>query len=165
MNSLALRLSPRLCSTHSVWTCLPLCSSQLPLFHPAPLPLVLSGLASADGAYLQTKNISAFESQGVSPIARAAMRNFAIALHGAILVDIGSTVGLDLNSNILTNLAVLKSRIQTDQLLGTFMTQTVGSANGLYFSIPVAPIILSNSTEFRLPITARQVGTRTRPEW
>ncbi|KAJ1306308.1 hypothetical protein OPQ81_011007 [Rhizoctonia solani] len=129
-----------------------------PLASSGDLPLVLTGLAAADGAYLQTKNASAFESQGVSMIARTAMRNFAIALHSAILVDVGSTVALDPNNNILTSVSALQSRIQTNQLLGTYMTQTVGSANGLNFSIPVAPLLLANPGEFRLPISARQPG-------
>ncbi|CAE6450839.1 unnamed protein product [Rhizoctonia solani] len=127
-----------------------------PLSTTEDLPLVLSGLASADGAYIQTKNISAFETQNVSPIVRAAMRNFAIALHSAILVDVGSTVVLD--NNILTNTSALQSRINTKDLLKTFMTQTVGSANGLNFSIPAAPLLASNPGEFRLPIAARQPG-------
>ncbi|KAH7335025.1 hypothetical protein B0J17DRAFT_770536 [Rhizoctonia solani] len=127
-----------------------------PLATNGDLPVILSGLASADGAYIQTKNGSAFEAQGVSVIARTAMRNFAIALHSAILVDVGSTIDLDKQNNILTNLSALQSRIRTDELLGTFMTQTVGSANGLNFSIPAAPFLLSNSGDFRLPIAARQ---------
>ncbi|CUA73155.1 hypothetical protein RSOLAG22IIIB_10595 [Rhizoctonia solani] len=129
-----------------------------PLASTRDLPIVLSGLASADGAYLQSKNASAFDSQGVSPIARAAMRNFAIALHSAILVDVGSTVNLNMDTNILTSLSALQSRIQTNELLGTFMTQTVGSANGLNFSIPAAPLLLEDPKQFRLPIAARQVG-------
>ncbi|EUC62632.1 transmembrane protein, putative [Rhizoctonia solani AG-3 Rhs1AP] len=127
-----------------------------PLASGTDLPLVLSGMASADGSYLQTTNSSAFDSQNFSFIARAAMRNFAIALHSAILVDLGSTVDLGTNNNILTSPSALQSRIQTDELLSTFMTQTVGSANGLNFSIPVAPLLLSNPKQFRLPIAARQ---------
>ncbi|KAG8695015.1 hypothetical protein FRC11_001801, partial [Ceratobasidium sp. 423] len=98
----------------------------------------------------------AFEAQGVSPIARAAMRNFAIALHSAILVDVGSTAVL--NNNILTSTSALQSRINTKDLLKTYMTQTVGSANGLNLSIPAAPLLVSNPGEFRLPIAARQPG-------
>ncbi|CAE6486906.1 unnamed protein product [Rhizoctonia solani] len=129
-----------------------------PLASNADLPIILTGMASADGAYIQTKNASAFEAQGVSIIARTALRNFAIALHSAILVDVGSTIGLDQGNNILTSLSALTSRVRTDELLGTFMTSTVGSANGLNLSIPVAPFLLSNPGDFRLPITARQVG-------
>ncbi|CAE6408311.1 unnamed protein product [Rhizoctonia solani] len=127
-----------------------------PLSTAEDLPLVLSGLASADGAYIQSRDGSAFESQGVSLSVRAALRNFAVAFHSAILVDVGSTVALD--KNILTNPSALQSRIQTREILKTFMIQTNGSANGLDFSVPVAPYLASSPGDFRLPIAARQVG-------
>ncbi|ELU35868.1 hypothetical protein AG1IA_10102 [Rhizoctonia solani AG-1 IA] len=38
------------------------------------------------------------------------------------------------------------------------MIQTNGSANGLDFSVPVAPYLASSPGDFRLPIAARQVG-------
>ncbi|CEL58419.1 hypothetical protein RSOLAG1IB_08526 [Rhizoctonia solani AG-1 IB] len=127
-----------------------------PLSTTEDLPLVLSGMASADGAYLQSRNVSAFESQGVSLSVRAALRNFAVAFHSAILVDVGSTVSPD--KNILTSSSALQSRIQSREILRTFMIQTTGSANGLNFSIPVAPYLTANSGDFRLPIAARQSG-------
>ncbi|QRW25558.1 hypothetical protein RhiXN_07507 [Rhizoctonia solani] len=128
-----------------------------PLSTAEDLPLVLSGLASADGAYIQSRDGSAFESQGVSLSVRAALRNFAVAFHSAILVDVGSTVALD--KNILTNPSALQSRIQTREIKNVYDPDH-GSANGLDFSVPVAPYLASSPGDFRLPIAARQSGSQ-----
>lgn len=118
----------------------------------ADLPIVLSGLASPAGSYFQSNNEKAFD--GLTPTARQAIQNYAIALHSAILLDLGSTVVLP-HGNILTNLTALKSRIQTSKLVGTLMTPTNGSANGVHFTSPAAPYLVNHTSAFRLPISLK----------
>ncbi|QRV98480.1 CFEM domain protein [Ceratobasidium sp. AG-Ba] len=129
-----------------------------PLVANGTQPMVVSGITSPDGAYWIRPGSGAFSE--LLPPSRRALENYAIALHDAILVDVGSTVYLGTsraNDNIFTNATALRTRIQTFDLLQTFMTPTNGSANSLNFSIPVAPFLLSHTSEFRLPIAARRL--------
>ncbi|KAF8599941.1 hypothetical protein BDV93DRAFT_546659 [Ceratobasidium sp. AG-I] len=130
-----------------------------PLATNADLPLVLTGIAAPNGGYAQSSNVNTFA--GLTVTARRAIQNFAIAFHSAILVDLGSTAALAAglpNTNILTNLTALQTRIQTSDLLTSFVIQTNGSANGVDFQAPVAPYLLLHTTDFRLPIGARRLN-------
>ena len=130
-----------------------------PLATDTDLPIVLTGIASPNGGYAQSSNDATFTELTIT--ARQAIRNFAIAFHSAILVDLGSTAALaagEPDNNILTNLTALQSRIRTAELLSSFIIQTNGSANGVDFQAPVAPYLLSHTSDFRLPIGARQLN-------
>ncbi|QRV98479.1 hypothetical protein RhiJN_26498 [Ceratobasidium sp. AG-Ba] len=130
-----------------------------PLAADGSLPIVLSGIAAPDGTYHLGPGSGALSD--LLPPSRRALQNYAIALRDAILVDVGSTVYTGpgrADNNILTNITALQTRIQTSDLLSTYMSATNGSANGLKFTIPVAPFLLSHTTDFRLPIAARKLG-------
>ncbi|KAG8782232.1 hypothetical protein FRC12_021056 [Ceratobasidium sp. 428] len=128
-----------------------------PLATDADLPIVVSGMTAPDGSYLLGPGPATFSR--LLPSARRAIQNFAIGLHSAILLDVGSTVYVASgrpDNNILTNITALQTRVQTDDLLSTYMTQTTGGANGVNMSIPAAPFLLSHTNEFRLPIAGRK---------
>ncbi|QRV93391.1 hypothetical protein RhiJN_21409 [Ceratobasidium sp. AG-Ba] len=128
-----------------------------PLAQNGSRPMVVSGLAAPDGSYLIGPNSNVLAD--LLPPARQSLENYAIAFHDAILVDVGSTVysrDRRPDNNILTSTTTLQSKIRTSDLLETYMIPTNGSSNGLNFSIPVAPFLLSHTRDFRLPIAARK---------
>ncbi|KAG9122745.1 hypothetical protein FRC07_000742 [Ceratobasidium sp. 392] len=130
-----------------------------PLATDADLPIVVSGIAAPDGSYLLGPGADTFSR--LLPTARRAIQNFAIGLHSAILLDLGSTVNLAAgrpDTNILTNITALQTRIQTSDLLSLFMTNTTGAANGVNMTIPAAPFLLSHTDDFRLPIAGRKLN-------
>ncbi|KAB5591221.1 hypothetical protein CTheo_5338 [Ceratobasidium theobromae] len=129
-----------------------------PLATDSDLPIVLSGMASADGTYTQLRGMHAFDD--LMPTPKRAIQNYAIGFHSAILVDVGSIVSLvtgQPDTNIFTNMTALHERIRIDDMVSTMMTPMSGSANGINITTPATPYVLNHTSEFRLPIAARRL--------